>query len=407
MPQKLRNAKPEVFSCTAPEPIKSPTQPPQSHKSTAPVNKSRKPPDIELQVKDPYDDLLTMILDGSTSKENVDFSRWSPIGSPPLTLTHETQSSLKLKAEESHQTEGKTQALTPASQSAGSVRLEVQFHKPMTMEPLSITWGEQPETLNDDKPMEFERPLSVKGKGFTELFIEEEDDALEEDIRVLSDRLSPQADVSPSALMWLSHPGLSSPSILPPLTSTPPPLLLLPLLPPLFLLLLRLPLHTLDSMISTPPLHLPLALPGPHPFLSSQRHPCLQPPPLRRLSHHPPFTPLSPPQTFSRSVQCLSRQALPLDPVVGGKPPRSPILSRRSYLSPVRGRRRLVQDALHGGGDPYQALYNYMPRNEDELELREGDVVDVMEKCDDGWFVGTSRRSKLFGTFPGNYVKQL
>lgn len=27
------------------------------------------------------------------------------------------------------------------------------------------------------------------------------------------------------------------------------------------------------------------------------------------------------------------------DPVVGGKPPRSPILSRRSYLSPVRGRR--------------------------------------------------------------------
>uniref|UniRef100_A0A3B3ZS84 Uncharacterized protein n=1 Tax=Periophthalmus magnuspinnatus TaxID=409849 RepID=A0A3B3ZS84_9GOBI len=68
---------------------------------------------------------------------------------------------------------------------------------------------------------------------------------------------------------------------------------------------------------------------------------------------------------------------------------------------------RLVQDALHGGGDPYQALYNYLPRNEDELELREGDIVDVMEKCDDGWFVGTSRRSKLFGTFPGNYVKQL
>lgn len=29
-----------------------------------------------------------------------------------------------------------------------------------------------------------------------------------------------------------------------------------------------------------------------------------------------------------------------------------------------------------------------MPRNEDELELKEGDIVDVMEKCDDGWFVG-------------------
>uniref|UniRef100_A0A4W5MW24 Sorbin and SH3 domain containing 2a n=1 Tax=Hucho hucho TaxID=62062 RepID=A0A4W5MW24_9TELE len=69
--------------------------------------------------------------------------------------------------------------------------------------------------------------------------------------------------------------------------------------------------------------------------------------------------------------------------------------------------KRFVQDSLHGGGDPFQAMYNYLPRNEDELELKEGDVVDVMEKCDDGWFVGTSQRSKQFGTFPGNYVKKL
>uniref|UniRef100_A0A8C4X400 Sorbin and SH3 domain containing 2 n=1 Tax=Erpetoichthys calabaricus TaxID=27687 RepID=A0A8C4X400_ERPCA len=67
----------------------------------------------------------------------------------------------------------------------------------------------------------------------------------------------------------------------------------------------------------------------------------------------------------------------------------------------------LIQEALQGVGDPYQALYNYTPRNEDELELKEGDIVEVMEKCDDGWFVGTSRRSKFFGTFPGNYVKRL
>ncbi|XP_040052031.2 vinexin isoform X2 [Gasterosteus aculeatus] len=36
---------------------------------------------------------------------------------------------------------------------------------------------------------------------------------------------------------------------------------------------------------------------------------------------------------------------------------------------------------------PYKAVYNYKPQNSDELELREGDVVRVMEKCDDGWFV--------------------
>uniref|UniRef100_A0A8C1A2L7 Sorbin and SH3 domain containing 1 n=1 Tax=Cyprinus carpio carpio TaxID=630221 RepID=A0A8C1A2L7_CYPCA len=53
----------------------------------------------------------------------------------------------------------------------------------------------------------------------------------------------------------------------------------------------------------------------------------------------------------------------------------------------------------------FQALYNYMPQNDDELELQEGDLVSVMERCDDGWFVGTSKRTKQFGTFPGNYVK--
>ncbi|XP_029412220.1 sorbin and SH3 domain-containing protein 2 isoform X15 [Nannospalax galili] len=66
-----------------------------------------------------------------------------------------------------------------------------------------------------------------------------------------------------------------------------------------------------------------------------------------------------------------------------------------------------THENIQGGGEPFQALYNYTPRNEDELELKESDVVDVMEKCDDGWFVGTSRRTKFFGTFPGNYVKRL
>ncbi|XP_063976863.1 uncharacterized protein LOC135162389 isoform X5 [Diachasmimorpha longicaudata] len=61
----------------------------------------------------------------------------------------------------------------------------------------------------------------------------------------------------------------------------------------------------------------------------------------------------------------------------------------------------------HSDTLPYRALYNYRPQNEDELELREGDTVYVMEKCDDGWFVGSSQRSGYFGTFPGNYVERL
>ena len=53
----------------------------------------------------------------------------------------------------------------------------------------------------------------------------------------------------------------------------------------------------------------------------------------------------------------------------------------------------------------YRAIYAYRPQNDDELELLEGDEVFVMEKCDDGWFVGTSNRTGMFGTFPGNYVQ--
>ncbi|XP_038190195.1 sorbin and SH3 domain-containing protein 1 isoform X2 [Arvicola amphibius] len=67
----------------------------------------------------------------------------------------------------------------------------------------------------------------------------------------------------------------------------------------------------------------------------------------------------------------------------------------------------LHQEAAEGFKVSYQALYSYVPQNDDELELRDGDIVDVMEKCDDGWFVGTSRRTRQFGTFPGNYVKPL
>uniref|UniRef100_A0A8C2JND5 Sorbin and SH3 domain containing 2b n=1 Tax=Cyprinus carpio TaxID=7962 RepID=A0A8C2JND5_CYPCA len=92
-----------------------------------------------------------------------------------------------------------------------------------------------------------------------------------------------------------------------------------------------------------------------------------------------------------------------------GQPPGPSIPTSYSSdrLNSRSQRQAYVHDPLQGAGEPFQALYNYMPRNEDELELKEGDVVDVMEKCDDGWFVGTSRRTKFFGTFPGNYVKRL
>ncbi|XP_029418925.1 sorbin and SH3 domain-containing protein 1 isoform X4 [Nannospalax galili] len=80
-----------------------------------------------------------------------------------------------------------------------------------------------------------------------------------------------------------------------------------------------------------------------------------------------------------------------------------------SPQQPQAQQRRVTSDRSQTSQDlcSYQALYSYVPQNDDELELRDGDIVDVMEKCDDGWFVGTSRRTRQFGTFPGNYVKPL
>ncbi|XP_060712504.1 vinexin-like isoform X1 [Hemiscyllium ocellatum] len=80
----------------------------------------------------------------------------------------------------------------------------------------------------------------------------------------------------------------------------------------------------------------------------------------------------------------------------------------QSHRTPMKLVGYQTENTRTGSGEswsPYRALYNYRPVNADELELMEGDLVNVMEKCDDGWFVGTSRRTNNFGTFPGNYVR--
>ncbi|KAL2089853.1 hypothetical protein ACEWY4_014541 [Coilia grayii] len=52
----------------------------------------------------------------------------------------------------------------------------------------------------------------------------------------------------------------------------------------------------------------------------------------------------------------------------------------------------------------YVALFPYAPRKEDELELRKGEMFLVLERCQDGWFKGTSMHTGKMGVFPGNYM---
>ncbi|XP_060525885.1 uncharacterized protein LOC132701744 isoform X3 [Cylas formicarius] len=82
-----------------------------------------------------------------------------------------------------------------------------------------------------------------------------------------------------------------------------------------------------------------------------------------------------------------------------------------TYSTLPRASKGAMSQALHieTQSEPvaYRALYKYNPQNDDELELLEGDTVYVLEKCDDGWYVGSSVRTGAFGTFPGNYVEKI
>lgn len=55
-------------------------------------------------------------------------------------------------------------------------------------------------------------------------------------------------------------------------------------------------------------------------------------------------------------------------------------------------------------GSSYVAMFPYTPRKEDELELRKGEMFLVLERCQDGWFKGTSMHTGKIGVFPGNYM---
>ncbi|XP_077173576.1 CD2-associated protein isoform X4 [Paroedura picta] len=52
-----------------------------------------------------------------------------------------------------------------------------------------------------------------------------------------------------------------------------------------------------------------------------------------------------------------------------------------------------------------KVLFEYTPQNEDELELKLGDVIDINEEVEEGWWSGTLNGKA--GLFPSNFVKEL
>ncbi|GAA6074682.1 SH3 domain-containing kinase-binding protein 1 isoform X1, partial [Tachysurus ichikawai] len=52
-----------------------------------------------------------------------------------------------------------------------------------------------------------------------------------------------------------------------------------------------------------------------------------------------------------------------------------------------------------------KAAFSYIPQNEDELELKIGDVIEVLGEVEEGWWEG-SLNGKI-GMFPSNFTKEL
>ncbi|XP_042527794.1 CD2-associated protein isoform X2 [Dipodomys spectabilis] len=52
-----------------------------------------------------------------------------------------------------------------------------------------------------------------------------------------------------------------------------------------------------------------------------------------------------------------------------------------------------------------KVLFDYIPQNEDELELKVGDIIDINDEVEEGWWSGTLN-NKL-GLFPSNFVREL
>ncbi|KAM8977397.1 LOW QUALITY PROTEIN: SH3 domain-containing protein 21 [Pelodytes ibericus] len=52
-----------------------------------------------------------------------------------------------------------------------------------------------------------------------------------------------------------------------------------------------------------------------------------------------------------------------------------------------------------------KAHYSYSPGKQDELELFAGEVIEVLEEIEDGWWLG--KKGDLIGAFPSNFVQEI
>ncbi|XP_069730244.1 SH3 domain-containing kinase-binding protein 1 isoform X6 [Phaenicophaeus curvirostris] len=89
------------------------------------------------------------------------------------------------------------------------------------------------------------------------------------------------------------------------------------------------------------------------------------------------------------------------------KPPEKPI-NEVSNGSPLQLSETIIRTNKKGERNRRrrcQVAFSYMPQNEDELELKVGDIIEVVGEVEEGWWEGILNGKT--GMFPSNFIKEL
>nr|XP_033804935.1 SH3 domain-containing kinase-binding protein 1 isoform X2 [Geotrypetes seraphini] len=101
----------------------------------------------------------------------------------------------------------------------------------------------------------------------------------------------------------------------------------------------------------------------------------------------------------------LKRDVKKETPVI--KPPEK-LLSEVSNGSPVLSAEAVLRASQRGDKTRQrrcQVAFSYMPQNEDELELKVGEIIEVLGEVEEGWWEGILNGKT--GMFPSNFIKEL
>lgn len=66
----------------------------------------------------------------------------------------------------------------------------------------------------------------------------------------------------------------------------------------------------------------------------------------------------------------------------------------------------LVESTDRPGQEIVEALYDFNPESPEEVRLRKGDKIRVIEKTDPNWWTGVNLSTNEQGVFPHNYIKK-